>query len=102
MCRDLLGNLQTAAILEVRGNPRRSEGVISDLRMDAGSLRPPADHPVGIGLPHRPARERIGFPDRRAELWPLRSRFEARALDVGFQIFVEIVICRNVVALAAT
>ena len=32
MCRDLLGNLQPAAILEVRGNPRRSEGVVSDLR----------------------------------------------------------------------
>jgi hypothetical protein len=28
MCRDLLGNLQTASILEVRGNPRRSEGVV--------------------------------------------------------------------------
>src|SRR5271157_5094677 len=38
MRRDLLGNLETAAILEVRGNPRRSEGVVSDLRMDAGSL----------------------------------------------------------------
>jgi hypothetical protein len=45
--------------------------------------------------------ERIGFPDRRAELWPLGIRLEARTLDVCFQIFVEIVICGHVVALAA-
>jgi hypothetical protein len=101
MRRDLLCNLQTAAILEARGNPRRPKGVVSDLRMDAGSLCPPADHPVGIRLPHRPACERIGFSDRRAELWPLGIRFEARPFDVGFQILVEIVICRQVVALAA-
>jgi hypothetical protein len=85
MCRDLLRNLETAAILEVRGNPRRPESVVSDLRMDAGSLCPPADHPVGIGLTHRPACERIRFPDRRAELRSLGIHFEARALDVGFQ-----------------
>jgi hypothetical protein len=68
MRRDLLGNLQTAAIPEVRGNSRRPEGVVSDFRMDAGSLCPPADHPVGIRLPHWPACERIGFTDRCAEL----------------------------------
>jgi hypothetical protein len=42
MRRALLSNLQTAVILEVRGNPRRPEGVVSDLRMDAGSRCPPA------------------------------------------------------------
>src|SRR5260370_11667940 len=101
MCRDLLRNLETAAILEVRGNPRRPESVVSDFGMDAGSFCPPADHPVGIGLTHRPACERIRFPDRRAELRSLGIHFEARALDVRFQICVEIVICRHVVALAA-
>ena len=78
MRRDLLGNLQTAAIPEVRGNSRRPERVISDLRMDAGSLCPPADHSVGIRLAHRPGCERIGFPDRGAELRPLGIRLEAR------------------------
>jgi hypothetical protein len=71
MRRDLLGNLETAAIPEVRGNSRRPEGMVSDLRMDAGNLCPPTNHPVGIGLAHRAACERIGFPNRRAELWPL-------------------------------
>jgi hypothetical protein len=100
MCRDLLCDFQTTAILQVRGNPRRPERVVSDLRMDAGSLCPPADHPIGIRLAHWPACERIGFPDRRAELRSLGIYFEARALDVRFQICVEIVICRHVVALA--
>jgi hypothetical protein len=54
MRRDLLANLQTAAISEVRGNSRRPERVISDLRMDAGALSSPPDHPVGIRLAQRP------------------------------------------------
>ena len=82
MRRDLLGNLQTAAIPEVRGNSRRPERVISDLRMDAGALSSPPDHPVGIRLAQRPSCERIGFPDRRAEQRPLRIRFEIDALPI--------------------
>jgi hypothetical protein len=49
MRRDLLCNLQAASILEVRGNPRRPEGVVSDLRMDAGSLCPRAAYYRAIG-----------------------------------------------------
>jgi hypothetical protein len=45
---------------EVRGNPRRPEGCRQSL--------PPADHSVGIRLAHRPGCQRIGFPDRGAEL----------------------------------
>ena len=71
MRRDLLGNLQTAAIPEVRCNSRRPKRVISDLRMDAGAFSSPSDHPVGIRLAQRPSCERIGFPDRRAEQRPL-------------------------------
>jgi hypothetical protein len=41
MRRDLLGNLQAAAIPEVRCNSSRPERVVSDLRMDAGALSSP-------------------------------------------------------------
>ena len=50
MRRNLLGNLQTAAIPEVRCNSCRSECVVSDLRMDAGGLSSSPNHPVGIRL----------------------------------------------------
>lgn len=69
--------------------------------MDAGAISSPPDHPEGIRLAQRPACERIGFPDRRAEQRPLRIRFQIDALDVRFQIFVKVVICRHVEALAA-
>jgi hypothetical protein len=73
------------------GQSSRPERVVSDLRMDAGSLSSPPNHPVGIRLAERPPCECIGFPGRRAEQRPLGISFEIDALDVGFQIFVKVV-----------
>src|ERR1017187_6541858 len=98
---DLLRDLQTAAVLQVRGNPGRPEGVVSDLRLDTGNLCAPPDHPVGIRLAHWQACERVGFSGRRAEQRPFWIRLQLRTLDIGFQIFVELVVRRYVVALAA-
>ena len=39
--RDLLRVLQSAAVLEVGGDAGGAECVAADLRLDAGSLRPP-------------------------------------------------------------
>jgi hypothetical protein len=50
MRRDLLGNLQTAAIPEIGGNSRCPKRVISDFHMDAGALSSPPDHPICIRL----------------------------------------------------
>src|ERR1039458_5867065 len=97
---DLLRDFQTAAIPQVCGNPGRPESMVSDLRMDAGSHGAPPDHPVGVRLAHRQACERVGFPGRCAEQRPFWIHFQIGTLDVGFQIFVELVVRRYVVALA--
>src|SRR5688500_15604338 len=64
---DLLRHLQTTAILEVRGNARGPKRVTANFRLDAGRLGSPANHPVGIRLTHRPSREHVSFPVRRAK-----------------------------------
>jgi hypothetical protein len=76
--------------------PRRSEGVFSDLGFDAGILRPTPNHRVCVRLAHRPTRERIGFSYASAKQLSFGIRFQTGALDVGFQVFVEIVIRRHV------
>ncbi len=52
MVGDLLGRLQLAAVLHVRGDAGRPEGVIADLRFDLRGLRSALDHTVGVLLPH--------------------------------------------------
>ena len=42
--------LERAAVLEVGGDPRRSETVIADPGLDTGGERPPSNHGVGVGL----------------------------------------------------
>jgi hypothetical protein len=47
---DLLRDFEFAAVLQIRRDAGRAEGMIADARFDAGRLRPPADDAVGVLL----------------------------------------------------
>src|SRR5258708_15163248 len=50
MVSDLLSHFQLAAVLQIRRDPGRAEGMIANPRFDAGRFRPPADDAVGALL----------------------------------------------------
>jgi hypothetical protein len=50
MVGDLLRHFEFAAVLQIRRDAGRPEGMIADPRLDAGRFRPPADDAVGVLL----------------------------------------------------
>src|SRR5216683_732783 len=54
--------LERPAILQIRRNAGRAEGMAADRRFDAGGDRTPAHHPPGVGLIHRLVGQRGSFP----------------------------------------
>jgi len=48
MVSDLLRHFQLAAVLQIRRDAGRAEGMIPNPRFDAGRFRPPADDAVGV------------------------------------------------------
>ncbi len=50
MVGDLLRDFEFAAVLQIRCNTGRTEGMIADPRFDAGRFRAPADDAVGVLL----------------------------------------------------
>jgi hypothetical protein len=50
MVGDLLRHFQLAAVLQIRRDAGRAEGMIANPRFDAGCFRPPADDAVGVLL----------------------------------------------------
>jgi hypothetical protein len=50
MVGDLLRNLKFAAVLQIRRDAGRAEGMIANPRFDAGRFRAPADDAMGVLL----------------------------------------------------
>ena len=50
MVSDLLRDFEFTAVLQIRDNAGRAEGVIANPRFDAGRFGPPADDAVGVLL----------------------------------------------------
>jgi hypothetical protein len=50
MVGDLLRHFQLAAVLQIRRDAGRAEGMIANPRFDGGCFRPPADDAVGVLL----------------------------------------------------
>jgi hypothetical protein len=48
MIGDMLRHFQLATVLKLRGDAGSTEGMIADLRLDAGGFRAPLDHAVGV------------------------------------------------------
>jgi hypothetical protein len=57
MIGDMLPHFQLATVLKIRGDAGCAEGMIADLRLDAGGFRAPLDHAVGVLLVHGLFRE---------------------------------------------
>jgi hypothetical protein len=94
---DVLRVLERALVLEIRGDGGRAEGVAADAGLDAGRLRPPLNHPVGVHVPHGFAGERSGLAGGRAKQWAVR----AGGGDVFIEVHVQIVVTGHLVLLAA-
>jgi hypothetical protein len=101
MVRHRSGLFQRAAVLEVGGDPRCAEAVVAELGCDAGRRRAPADHRIGVRLRQHGAGEFPGAPADRAEQRPLWIVAQAGAVEIGRQVFVEVVVTRHRVPLAA-
>jgi hypothetical protein len=83
MVGDLLRYFQLAAVLQIRRDGGRAEGMIANPRFDAGRFRAPADDAVGVLLEERigcklaslaaGGAEEIGTTSRKGILRTLRS-----------------------------
>ena len=85
MVGHLLRDLQAPAVLQVLGDAGRSKAVAPDVRANVGSLNPPADHAVHIGLPHWLRRQRSARALRRSKQEAL-GVVEPSTIDVGVQV----------------
>jgi hypothetical protein len=97
MGRELLRNFQLATILKVRRNPRSPERVVSDFRLDAGSLRAPANHPVGVRLAQGEGSEPSGLRRHRSEKQALGIVLQPRNLFIRLEMLVQIMVSRDFV-----
>jgi hypothetical protein len=58
---DLLRHFEFAAVLQIRRNAGRTEGMIANPRFDAGRFRAPADDAVGVLLEQGIGGQLAGF-----------------------------------------
>ena len=101
MVRHRGGLFERAAVLQVGRDPGRPEGVIADLRLDAGRRGAPADHGVGVRLGQGGRGQRVRPAADRAEQRPLGIAGEPAAVDVVVQVGLEVVVAGHLVPLAA-
>ena len=92
MVRHRRGFFQRAAVLEIGCDPGRTEAVVAELGFDASRCRAPGDHRVGVRLREHCARQLGRAAPERAENRPLRIVAQARAVEIGDEIFVEVVV----------
>src|SRR5437868_507903 len=101
MVRHSRGFLQRAAIIEIRSYPGRAEAVIAELGLNPSRHSAPADHRIGVRLRQYGPTQLARAPADRAKQRALRIVAQPRAVEIGDQVFVEFVVARHGVALAA-
>ena len=94
-------DLEPAPVLEVGSDASRPEGVATDLGLDSGRERPPANHPPDIGLEQGIAGQLAGPAPHRPKERPLSVLGDAGRPDVLLEVAVQIVVGRHRVLLAA-
>jgi len=95
------GLFQRAAVLKIGGDSGRPEAVIAELGFDPRAGRAPADHRIGVRLLQHRAGELAGAAADRAEQRPLGIPAQLGAVEIGDELFLEIVMARHRVPLAA-
>ena len=99
MVGDLLRHFQLAAVLQVRRDPDRAEGMIAYPRFDTGRFRPPADDAVGVLLEEGIGGKLAGLAARGAEEIAVDVIGDAGRFDIIAETLIETMMTGNVVLL---
>jgi hypothetical protein len=97
----MVGDLLLAAVLQIRLDAGRAEGVIANLRLDAGRFRALADDAVGILLEEGIGGQLAGLSASAAEEITVDVIGDAGRFDIIVQTLIETMITRDVVLLAS-
>ncbi len=101
MVGDLLRHFQLAAVLQIRRDAGRTEGMIANPRFDAGRFRPPADDAVGVLLEEGIGCKLAGLAAGGEEEIAVDVIGDAGRFDIFVQTVIEAMMAGNVVLLAA-
>src|SRR5258706_3421480 len=101
MVSDLLRHFQLAAVLKIRRDAGRVEGMIANPRFDAGRFRAPADDAMGVLLEEGIGCKLAGLAAGGAEEITVDVIGDAGRFDVIVQTLIETMMTGNVVLFAA-
>jgi len=98
---DLLRHFQLPAVLQIRRNAGRAEGMIANPRFDAGRFRAPADDAMGVLLGQRIGRKLAGPAAGATKEIAVVVIGDAGRFDVFTQTLIETMMTGDFVMLAA-
>ena len=101
MVSDLLRDFQLTAVLQIRRDPGRAEGMIANPRFDAGGFGAPADDAVGVLLEEGIGCKLTGLAAGGAEEIAVDVLGDAGRFDIVVQTLIEAMMTGNVMLLAA-
>src|SRR5260221_4073686 len=101
MVGDLLRHFQIAAVLQIRRDAGRAEGMIANPRFDAGRFRAPADDTMGVLLEEGIGCKLPGLAAGGAEEIAVNIVGDAGSFDIIVQTLIETMMTGNVVLLTA-
>src|SRR5246127_4899979 len=101
MVSNLLRHFQLTAVLQIRRDPGRAEGMIANPRFDAGRFRPPADDAVGILLEEGIGCKLASLAAGGAEEIAVDVIGNTGRFDIIVQTLIETMMAGNVVLLTA-
>jgi hypothetical protein len=101
MVRDLLRDFEFSAVLQIRRDAGRAEGMIADPCFDAGRFGAPADDAVGVLLEERIGCKLAGLATGGTEEIAVDVIGDAGRFDIALQTLIETMITGNVGLLAA-
>ncbi len=98
---EVLHHFKLAAVLQVRGDAGRAEGMVPDPGLEACGGRAALDHAIGVLLPQGVSGERAGLAGRRPEQRAIRVAGDPGRPDVVIEQLRQIVVTGNLVFFAA-
>jgi len=101
MVGDLLRDFEFSAVLQIRRDPGRAEGMIANPRLDAGRFRAPADNAVGVLLEEGIGCKLAGLAAGATEEITVDVIGDAGRFDIIVQTLIETMMAGNVVLLTA-
>src|ERR1700740_1751887 len=94
---DLLSNFEFAAVLQIRRDAGRAEGMIANPRFDAGRFRAPADDAVGVLLEEGIGCQLATLAASGTEEESVDVIGDAGRFDIVVETLIETMVTRNIV-----